>query len=98
LGFTVWSFPQVSTAVAEPFCSVLCVHSLLVHTDGTVMYDNEALLDICRSKPNIKHANSTKKGYEKACDRKDNSTSEHDKMNGDKKVNGVQSNCTMATR
>ena len=27
---------------------VLCVHSLLEHTDVTIMYDNEALYDICR--------------------------------------------------
>ena len=26
----------------------LCVHSLLEHTDVTIMYDNEALYDICR--------------------------------------------------
>jgi len=48
LCFTVWSLPQVSTAVAEPFSSVLCIHSLLERTDMTIMYDYEALFDICR--------------------------------------------------
>merc|ERR1711977_568654 len=33
LSFTVWSCPQVATAVVEPYNTVLCVHSLLEHTD-----------------------------------------------------------------
>ena len=32
----------------DPHVQVLCVHSLLEHTDVTIMYDNEALYDICR--------------------------------------------------
>merc|ERR1711939_323105 len=48
LSFTVWACPQVATAVVEPYNTVLCVHSLLEHTDVTIMYDNEALYDICR--------------------------------------------------
>merc|ERR1712224_856890 len=43
LSFTIWSCPQVATAVVEPYNTVLCVHSLLEHTDVTVMLDNEAL-------------------------------------------------------
>ena len=35
ISFTVWSCPQVSTAVVEPYNTVLCVHSLLEHTDVT---------------------------------------------------------------
>ena len=46
LSFTVWACPQVATAVVEPYNTVLCVHSLLEHTDVTIMYDNEALYDI----------------------------------------------------
>ena len=34
---------------------VLCVHSLLEHTDVTIMYDNEALYDICRRQVVLKH-------------------------------------------
>jgi len=48
ISFTVWTCPQVATAVVEPYNTVLCVHSLLEHTDVTIMYDNEALYDICR--------------------------------------------------
>ena len=33
LSFTVWACPQVATAVVEPYNTVLCVHSLLEHTD-----------------------------------------------------------------
>merc|ERR1711972_1043550 len=47
LSFTVWACPQVATAVVEPYNTVLCVHSLLEHTDVTIMMDNEALYDIC---------------------------------------------------
>ena len=39
----VWISYQVATAVVEPYNTVLCVHSLLEHTDVTIMYDNEAL-------------------------------------------------------
>ena len=39
---------QVSTAVVEPYNSVLSTHSLLEHTDVTVLLDNEAIYDICR--------------------------------------------------
>jgi len=35
LSFTVWACPQVATAVVEPYNTVLCVHSLLEHTDVT---------------------------------------------------------------
>jgi len=48
LGFTVYPSPQVSTAVVEPYNAVLATHSLLEHTDVSVMLDNEAVYDICR--------------------------------------------------
>lgn len=48
LGFTVYPSPQVSTAVVEPYNSVLSTHALLEHTDVAVLLDNEAIYDICR--------------------------------------------------
>ena len=42
----VWVCPQIATAIAEPCDIVLCAHSLLAHTDTTVMMDNEALCDL----------------------------------------------------
>ena len=38
---------------------VLCVHSLLEHTDVTIMYDNEALNDICRRNLDIERPTYT---------------------------------------
>ena len=48
LGFTIYPSPAVSTAVVEPYNSVLSTHALLEHTDVSVMLDNEAVYDICR--------------------------------------------------
>ncbi len=59
ISFTVWSCPQVATAVVEPYNTVLCVHSLLEHTDVTIMYDNEALYDICRRSLDIERPTYT---------------------------------------
>ena len=39
--------------------TVLCVHSLLEHTDVTIMYDNEALYDICRRNLDIERPTYT---------------------------------------
>jgi tubulin alpha len=43
LSFAVSPSPQVSTAVVEPYNSVLSTHALLEHTDCTFCLDNEAL-------------------------------------------------------
>jgi len=59
LSFTVWACPQVATAVVEPYNTVLCVHSLLEHTDVTSMVDNEALYDICRRNLDIERPTYT---------------------------------------
>ncbi|XP_027124392.1 tubulin alpha-1 chain-like [Coffea arabica] len=48
LGFTICPSPQVSTAVVQPYNSVLSTHSLLEHTDVSMLLDNEAIYDICR--------------------------------------------------
>ena len=50
---------KVATAVVEPYNTVLCVHSLLEHTDVTIMYDNEALYDICRRNLDIERPTYT---------------------------------------
>merc|ERR1712054_462946 len=59
ISFTVWSCPQVATAVVEPYNTVLCVHSLLEHTDVTKLVDNEALYDICRRNLDIERPTYT---------------------------------------
>eukprot|EP00899_Mesostigma_viride_P016793 jgi/Mesvir1/25114/Mv21576-RA.3 len=49
----------VSTAVVEPYNSVLSTHSLLEHTDVAVMLDNEAIYDICRRSLDIERPTYT---------------------------------------
>jgi len=48
LEFAVYPAPQVSTAVVEPYNSILTTHTTLEHTDVAFMVDNEAIYDICR--------------------------------------------------
>jgi len=55
----VWSCPQISSACVEPYNTVLCVHSLLEHTDVTNQVDNEALYDICRRNLDIERPTYT---------------------------------------
>lgn len=59
LGFTVYPSPQVSTAVVEPYNSVLATHSLLEHTDVAVVLDNEAIYDICQKSLGIERPTYT---------------------------------------
>ena len=42
---------QISTAVVEPYNSLLCTHTTLEHCDVTFLLDNEALYDVCRFQP-----------------------------------------------
>ena len=59
LGFTIYPSPQISTAVVEPYNSILSTHSLLEHTDVAVMLDNEAIYDICRRNLDIEKPTHT---------------------------------------
>merc|ERR1711988_970408 len=59
ISFTVWSCPQISSACVEPYNTVLCVHSLLEHTDVTFCLDNEALYDVCRRSLDIERPTYT---------------------------------------
>uniref|UniRef100_A0A3B3Y3C0 Tubulin alpha chain n=1 Tax=Poecilia mexicana TaxID=48701 RepID=A0A3B3Y3C0_9TELE len=47
LQFSVYPAPQVSTAVVEPYNSILTTHTTLEHSDCAFMVDNEAIYDIC---------------------------------------------------
>ena len=59
LGLSLHLLLQVSTAVVEPYNSVLSTHSLLEHTDVAVMLDNEAVYDICRRSLDIERPTYT---------------------------------------
>ncbi|EGG22517.1 hypothetical protein DFA_04645 [Cavenderia fasciculata] len=48
LDFCIYPSPHLSTAVVEPYNSVLSTHALLENTDISFMLDNEAIYDICR--------------------------------------------------
>jgi len=53
LEFAVYPAPQISTAVVEPYNSILTTHVTLEHSDCAFMVDNEAIYDICQRKLNI---------------------------------------------
>jgi len=48
LEFSVYPAPQVSTAVVEPYNSILTTHTTLEHSDCSFMVDNEAIYEICQ--------------------------------------------------
>ncbi|CAO3687446.1 unnamed protein product [Umbelopsis vinacea] len=48
LEFSIYPAPQLSTAVVEPYNSILTTHTTLEHSDVSFMVDNEAIYDICR--------------------------------------------------
>ena len=50
---------QVSTAVVEPYNSVLTTHTTLEHSDCAFMVDNEAIYDICRRNLDIERPTYT---------------------------------------
>uniref|UniRef100_A0A8D2CP01 Tubulin alpha chain n=1 Tax=Sciurus vulgaris TaxID=55149 RepID=A0A8D2CP01_SCIVU len=50
LEFSVYPAPRISTAVVEPYNSILTTHSTIEHSDCTFMVDNEAIYDICHHK------------------------------------------------
>ncbi|XP_067665474.1 tubulin alpha chain-like [Haliotis asinina] len=59
LGFCIYPAPQISTAVVEPYNSILTTHTGLEHTDVSFMVDNEAIYDICRRNLDIERPTYT---------------------------------------
>jgi len=53
LDFCIYPSPHLSTAVVEPYNSVLATHSLLEHTDVAFMLDNEAIYEVCKTQLDI---------------------------------------------
>ncbi|XP_077752569.1 tubulin alpha chain-like 3 isoform X2 [Canis aureus] len=50
LEFSVYPAPRISTAIVEPYNSILTTHSTIEHSDCTFLVDNEAIYDICHHK------------------------------------------------
>lgn len=59
LQFAIYPAPQVSTAVVEPYNSILTTHTTLEHSDCAFMVDNEAIYDICRRNLDIERPTYT---------------------------------------
>nr|XP_014333911.1 PREDICTED: tubulin alpha-1A chain isoform X1 [Bos mutus] len=59
LEFSIYPAPQVSTAVIEPYNSILTTHTTLEHSDCAFMVDNEAIYDICRRNLDIERPTYT---------------------------------------
>ncbi|XP_033980146.1 LOW QUALITY PROTEIN: putative tubulin-like protein alpha-4B [Trematomus bernacchii] len=59
LEFSVYPAPQVSTAVVEPYNTILTTHTTLEHSDCAFMVDNEAIYDICCRNLDIEHPSYT---------------------------------------
>ena len=53
LNYLGFQLHQVSTAVVEPYNSILFTHTTLEHADVAFMVDNEAIYDLCRKELNI---------------------------------------------
>ncbi|XP_022081808.1 tubulin alpha-1C chain-like [Acanthaster planci] len=53
LEFSIYPAPQMSSAVVEPYNSILTTHVTLEHSDCAFMVDNEAIYEICRRNLNI---------------------------------------------
>ncbi|CAK9304871.1 unnamed protein product [Gordionus sp. m RMFG-2023] len=59
LEFSVYPAPHISTAVVEPYNSILTTHTTLEHSDCSFMVDNEAIYDICKRNLNIQRPGYT---------------------------------------
>jgi len=59
MDFCIYPSPQVSSAVVEPYNSVLSTHGLLEHTDVSFMLDNEAVYSIAQKSLDIEKPNYT---------------------------------------
>ena len=59
LAFSIYPAPAVSTAIVEPYNSVLYTHTTLEHCDCAFLVDNEAIFDLCREKLKVERPTYT---------------------------------------
>ncbi|CAO2636637.1 Tubulin alpha-1A chain [Lemmus lemmus] len=59
LEFSIYAAPQVSSAVVEPYNSILTTHTTLEHSDCAFMVDNEAIYDTCHRNLDIERPTYT---------------------------------------
>ncbi|KAA3675352.1 tubulin alpha [Paragonimus westermani] len=59
LEFAIYPAPHISTAVVEPYNSVLTTHCTLEHSDCAFMVDNQAIYDLCCRNLNLERPTYT---------------------------------------
>ena len=59
LCFSIYPAPQVSTAVVEPYNSILFTHTTLEYIDVEFMIDNEAIYELCNNSLDIERPTYT---------------------------------------
>merc|ERR1712142_401200 len=47
IGFEIYPSPNISTCIVEPYNGLLSTHWLLDHTDVSLIFDNEAVYQVC---------------------------------------------------
>lgn len=57
LQFSIYPSPKISTAIVEPYNSVLTTHSTLDHADCSFVIDNESIYEISQKKLNVDRPN-----------------------------------------
>ncbi|KAM3184646.1 hypothetical protein ACTXT7_007955 [Hymenolepis weldensis] len=59
LDFSIYPAPHISTAIVEPYNSILSTHVTIEHTDVSFLVDNEAIYDICKRNLDIERPTYT---------------------------------------
>lgn len=57
--FSTWPSPKIATAVVEPYNAIMTTHSLLEHSDVSVVLDNEAIYEICKKNLDVERPTYT---------------------------------------
>lgn len=55
--FAITSAPQVSNNIVAPYNESLLMHKLIKYSDASILFDNEAVYDICRKNLDIERPN-----------------------------------------
>ena len=59
LAFSIYPSPRVSTAIVEPYNTVLYTHTTLEHVDVSFLVDNEAIYDLARDRLKVERPSYT---------------------------------------
>ncbi|CAD8202344.1 unnamed protein product [Paramecium octaurelia] len=59
IGFAIFPSPKISSSIVEPYNTVLCESALIDHNDVCILFDNEAIYDICNRHLEIERCSYT---------------------------------------